>query len=779
MAVFLSPLGGVAAQFFDNSGNVLTGGKIYTYSAGTTTDQATYTNSTGVTFHSNPIILDASGRVPGGEIWLADAVSYKFVIEDSNNVLIGTYDNIIGINSNFLNYSVQEETQTATQGQTVFTLATITYSLGTNSLNVFVNGSKQISGINYAETDSTTVTFASGLNVGDVVDFTTAASLSSGVASASTTTFVGTKGQIGVVQDIANPTGSDWLGFQQSGTGATSSGYSVQDKLRQTVSVKDFGATGDGTTDDTASIQAALNSTFNAGGGTVFVPAGTYKTSAPLIVRTNTVLEGVGFASKIVQSANFNDAGNVIHIGYGYAWNQNGQSFNAGSNDDATMAQLLVNNFSKLTTINAGARNLYLEGYINGNRPGQGLLFMNALDCFCEYIWTKDVLTPIVVGNDAPGWQAACANTSVSNIYQVSCDPTTDGTDAGSFSWFDLMFIGSSINTNVSRLYNNPNTPAALNFFIQIAGGCKATISESVFNGTNPLDTAIGVFSNSIQDVFGVNLVNNIFDTLSVGVLLVGTGGGGTAINDCTVSSNTFLSCSDTVVTVGSSGSRNNVSGNLYGQNSTFGPSGAGVNLDKDGNLVFVNAGTVCARINPAISFLVGTTSVPANRPTGVGTLTVGGDLTCNGIGSHAGSGGAYQANTFNFQWTGFPHLWVDTTDLGIIQTVSDYRVKKNVVTQTAPAIERIMQLRPVTYEMADYGNLFIADGVQREGFIAHEVQAVIPSGAEGEKDAENKIQNLRADAILAVVVKAMQEQQVQIEALKAEVDILKGINHG
>ena len=56
MAVFLSPLGGVATQFFDNSGNVLTGGKIYTYSAGTTTDQATYTNSTVVTYHSNPII---------------------------------------------------------------------------------------------------------------------------------------------------------------------------------------------------------------------------------------------------------------------------------------------------------------------------------------------------------------------------------------------------------------------------------------------------------------------------------------------------------------------------------------------------------------------------------------------------------------------------------------------------------------------------------------------------------------------------------------------------
>ena len=98
MPVNLSPLAGAAAQFLDNSGNVLTGGKIFTYLAGTTTPAATYTSNTGVTFHSNPIILDASGRVPGGEIWLAESISYKFILKDTNDVLLGTYDNIVGIN---------------------------------------------------------------------------------------------------------------------------------------------------------------------------------------------------------------------------------------------------------------------------------------------------------------------------------------------------------------------------------------------------------------------------------------------------------------------------------------------------------------------------------------------------------------------------------------------------------------------------------------------------------------------------------------------------------
>ena len=92
--VNLSLFAGAGAQFLDNSGNVLTGGLVYSYAAGTTTPLAAYISSAGSTAHSNPIILDASGRVPGGEIWLASTSVYKFVLKDANNVLIGTYDNI-------------------------------------------------------------------------------------------------------------------------------------------------------------------------------------------------------------------------------------------------------------------------------------------------------------------------------------------------------------------------------------------------------------------------------------------------------------------------------------------------------------------------------------------------------------------------------------------------------------------------------------------------------------------------------------------------------------
>jgi hypothetical protein len=275
MSVNLSPVAGAAAQFLDNSGNVLTGGKLYTYLAGTTTPAATYTSSLGVTFHSNPIILDAAGRVPnGGEIWLSDNVQYKFVLKDANDVLIGTWDNLVGINSNFVNYTSQEEIQVATAGQTVFNLTTVTYTPGTNSLQVYVDGVNQYDGITYAyvETDATTVTFTAGLHVGALVKFTTSNTVA------------------------ASSTNANLVTYDPPFIGGVST--NVENKLAQYVSVKDFGAVGDGVANDTTAIQAALNAS-----NSVYFPAGTYYIASTLnLPDKNITLRGEGRSSKIIGS---------------------------------------------------------------------------------------------------------------------------------------------------------------------------------------------------------------------------------------------------------------------------------------------------------------------------------------------------------------------------------------------------------------------------------------------------------------------------------------------
>lgn len=97
-SVLLSPYGN-GQQFFDDNGVPLAGGLIYTYQAGSSTPLATYTTNGGTIANANPIVLDASGRVPN-EIWLFTGYSYKFILKNADDVLIQTLDDIYPILQN-------------------------------------------------------------------------------------------------------------------------------------------------------------------------------------------------------------------------------------------------------------------------------------------------------------------------------------------------------------------------------------------------------------------------------------------------------------------------------------------------------------------------------------------------------------------------------------------------------------------------------------------------------------------------------------------------------
>lgn len=94
--------------------------------------------------------------------------------------------------------------------------------------------------------------------------------------------------------------GSSLVGYLPAGSGAV--GTTVQAKLRESVSVLDFGATGNGSTDDTAAIQAALDS----GALSIYAPSGTYRVTATINITRPVTFYGDGLANTIFsQATNF------------------------------------------------------------------------------------------------------------------------------------------------------------------------------------------------------------------------------------------------------------------------------------------------------------------------------------------------------------------------------------------------------------------------------------------------------------------------------------------
>ncbi len=82
-------------QFCDELGAPISGGKVYSFEAGTSTPLALYTDSLLTVAYSNPIILNSDGR-PAGPIYMLTTPAYKLRVDDANDVtIIGPADAII------------------------------------------------------------------------------------------------------------------------------------------------------------------------------------------------------------------------------------------------------------------------------------------------------------------------------------------------------------------------------------------------------------------------------------------------------------------------------------------------------------------------------------------------------------------------------------------------------------------------------------------------------------------------------------------------------------
>ena len=395
MAVNLSPVGGVAAQFFTNTGAVLSGGKLYTYAAGTTTPLTTYTTSAGNVARTNPIVLDSAGRVSsGGEIWVTVGVNYKFVLNDSNDVLIGTYDNV------------------PTQ----------------------------------ANTDASLVTYT------------------------------------------------------PAGTGAVTT--TVQAKLRQTVSVKDFGAVGNGVTDDTAAIQAAVNAAQNID----FIGGESYLLTSEITVPSTCKALRFNGAILLVDHAGPDYAGSTATFRANHAITYSDGVFQAQNKDYTeyygwTSAAGWVKSTSPLVG-QTESHTLTAREYLFGLTAAQGsLITNNKFDGF--YIAAlierttgapqkSDPLTKFI-GNDAVNCGAGTAGVQVGYKFDYLSNLVVDGNR----SYFGAEHTWASCQNVVisNNVFFNPTTPT-----IDIGGSPSAgyqskhiTVVGNVSSGRDAIVCELGV----------------------------------------------------------------------------------------------------------------------------------------------------------------------------------------------------------------------------------------------------------------------------------------------
>jgi hypothetical protein len=180
------------------------------------------------------------------------------------------------------------------------------------------------------------------------------------------------------------------------------------------------------------------------------------------------------------------------------------------------------------------------------------------------------------------------------------------------------------------------------------------------------------------------------------------------------------------------------------------------------------------ARITAGGDLLVGTTSVYSSAK-----MTV--ESTANiGIVSKQGTAGGYcflsnaltNGGTFyhaSFQENGTQRgsITSNGTSTSYV-TSSDYRLKNTIAPMTG-ALAKVALLKPCTYK-------WNADGSDGEGFIAHELQAVVPQCVTGEKDAVDaegkpQYQGIDTSFLVATLTAAIQEQQAIINSLKARLD--------
>lgn len=290
--------------------------------------------------------------------------------------------------------------------------------------------------------------------------------------------------------DLANSTvalaGSSLVGFRASS--ASSTARTVLDKLRDSVSVKDFGAVGDGVADDTAAINAALLAS-----PAVFLPTGTYKTTAPITLNDSNILVGAGITSIIKNTTGSSVIRSVTPTG--------------------------------ARIYHVGGGNFKIEGNTSGAAAGSiGLDMQNVTYASWTDVWINYVETAIRHGNGYPSYYNDYFTCTI-----TSCTTGIDNSSGGNENRFTAMRIGATTGTKDQACSSNTYLACAVEGFTtghQITGTTATAIRyigsrlESIVGGAVGIDiNAVAAQTQIVAPYFSV--ATNIADAGSSGATVL------------------------------------------------------------------------------------------------------------------------------------------------------------------------------------------------------------------------------------------------------------------
>lgn len=284
---------------------------------------------------------------------------------------------------------------------------------------------------------------------------------------------------------MTKPT-SEQVTFLAAGSGASQ--RTVLDKLRDAVSVKDFGAVGDGAADDTAEIQAALDA-VPVTGGCVYFPAGTYIVSAPLVVDSNTVLIGDGmYVSKLSATTAFtssqamvyaNAESNITIEQLGFIGNTNG-TLGAGTGihlKNGTRNQ--VRDCYVENTTQAGIR---YEEQNNGIIDGCTLVSCGRTG----YTDNHGIMLYSASGSAIQTYSCKVTSNTVTNSFRKGITTFSD------LLLYDLLISGNTVTSSgLGNIYVGGTAPASTHDKIRVVGN---------YVEGGPINIQVGATSNSVID---------------------------------------------------------------------------------------------------------------------------------------------------------------------------------------------------------------------------------------------------------------------------------------